>query len=175
MKKKIVLAIILFLVCTNLWGQSAGVSLGGGLISSNSPNVSSFSTTLFLESPILFNSFSIRLSFLYDADYNQILPNSTNLYNPFIKGVSLKGLTTQNYSGSYYLDEGIGLLMINDRIFNNTDYIDYGFVMSIGAGFDLRNDNPAGFRIGAGVDYGFTFTNTYAKYFSLHLIGQYFL
>ena len=151
MKKNLVFIIILLAVYMNIRGQSAGVSLGGGLISSNSPNVSSFSTTLFLESPILFNSFSVRLSFLYAADYNQ------------------------NFSGSYYLDEGIGLLMINDRIFSNTDYIDYGFVMSIGAGFDLRNDNPAGFRIGAGVDYGFTFTNTYAKYFSLHLLGQYFL
>jgi len=148
--------------------------LGGGLISSNSPSVSSYSTSLFLESPILFNSFSIRLSLLYAADYNQILPNSTIKYNPFIKGVSLKALTNQNFAGNYYLDEGIGLLMINDRIFNNSDFIDYGFVVSIGAGFDLRNNSPLGFRIGAGVDYGFTFTNTYANYFSLHLIGQYY-
>jgi hypothetical protein len=174
MKKNLAFIIILLSAYMNIMGQSAGVSLGGGLIKSNSPSVSSYSTTLFLESPILYNSFSIRLSVLYAADYNQILPNSTNKYNPFIKGISLKGLTTQNYSGSYYLDEGIGLLMINDRIFNNSDYIDYGFVMSIGAGFDLRNDLPNGFRIGAGADYGFTFTNTYANYFSIHLIGQYY-
>jgi hypothetical protein len=174
MKKNLVIIIILLAAYINIKGQSAGVSLGGGLISSNSPSVSSYSTSIFLESTVLFNSFSIRLSILYAADYNQILPNSTIKYNPFIKGVSLKGLTTQNYSGSYYLDEGIGLLMINDRIFNNSDFIDYGFVMSIGAGFDLRNDFPTGFRIGAGVDYGFTFTNTYANYFSLHLIGQYY-
>ena len=174
MKKNLAFVIILLSAYMNINGQSAGVSLGGGLIKSNSPSVSSYSTTLFLESPILYNSFSIRLSFLYAADYNQLLPNSTNKYNPFIKGVSLKGIATQNYSGSYYLDEGIGLLMINDRIFNNSDYIDYGFVMSIEAGFDLRNDSPTGFRIGAGADYGFTFTNTYANYFSLHLIGQYY-
>ena len=174
MKKNLVFIIIILTVSMNIRGQSAGVSLGGGLIRSNSPSVSSYSTSLFLESPILFNSFSVRMSILYSADYNQILPNTTNRYNPFIKVVSLKGLTTQNFSGSYYLDEGIGLLMINDRIFNNSDYIDYGFVMSIGTGFDLRNDLPNGFRIGAGVDYGFTFTNTYANYFSLHLIGQYY-
>ena len=174
MKKKLVFIIIILAVYMNIYGQSAGASLGGGLISGDSPNVSSYSASLFLETPLLFNSFSVRLSILYAADYNQIIPNSTNQYNPYIKGVSLKGLTTQNFSGSYYLDEGIGLLMINDRIFSNTDYIDYGLVMSLGAGFDLRNDNPTGFRIGAGVDYGFTFTNTYAKYFSLHLIGQYY-
>jgi hypothetical protein len=175
MKKNLILLIILLTAYMNIRGQSAGVTLGGGLISSNSPSVTTYSTSFFVESPIIYNSFSIRLSFLYAADYNQILPNSTIQYNPFIKEVSLKGITTQNFSGSYYLDEGIGFLIINDRIFSNIDYIDYGFVMSVGAGFDLRNDNPDGFRIGAGVDYGFTFTNTYAKYFSLHLMGQYFL
>jgi len=175
MKKKLILIIFLLAVITKIYGQSVGISLGGGLISSNSPNISSYATSLFIESPILFNSFSIRLSFLYDADYNQILPNSTNLYNPFIKGMSLKGLTTQNMTGNYYLDEGIGLLMINDRIFNTSDFIDYGFVISLGAGFDLRHDKPRGFRIGAGTDFGFTVTNTYAKYFSVHLMGQYFL
>ena len=174
MKKTLVFVIVLIAINIKVSGQSAGISLGGGIISSNSPNVSSFATSLFIESPVLFNSFSIRLSFLYDADYNQILPNSTNIYNPFIKGISLKGLTTQNMTGNYYLDEGIGLLMINDRIFNTSDFIDYGFVISLGAGIDLRNDKPKGFRIGAGTDFGFTVTNSYAKYFSVHLMGQYF-
>jgi hypothetical protein len=155
MKKALAFVIILIAINIKASGQSAGISLGGGIISSNSPNVSSYATSLFIESPILFNSFSVRLSFLYDADYNQILPNSTNIYNPFIKGISLKGLTTQNMSGNYY--------------------IDYGIVISLGAGIDLRHDKPSGFRIGAGTDFGFTVTNTYAKYFSVHIIGQYFL
>lgn len=174
MKKKLVLFIFLLTLNNNMWAQSAGVSLGAGIISSNSPNVSSYAASLFIESPIFFNTFSLRLSLLYDADYNQILPNSTNVYNPFIKGVSVKGLTTQNISGNYYLDEGLGLLIINDRIFNTSNLIDYGFVISLGAGIDLRNDNPKGFRIGAGSDFGFTVTNTYAKYFSVHFVGQYF-
>src|ERR1039457_1297681 len=98
MKKTLVFVIFLLTVNVNIWGQSVGASLGAGIISSNSPNVSSYATSLFIESPNLFNTFSLRLSFLYDADYNQILPNSTTIYNPFIKGVSLKGLTTQNFS-----------------------------------------------------------------------------
>lgn len=174
MKKNLVYVVFLLTVYNNTWGQSVGASLGAGAISSNSPNVSSFATSIFVESPLLFSTFSLRLSFLYDADYNQILPNSTNSYNPFIKGISLKGLTTQKLSGDYYLDEGIGLLLINDRIFNNTDVIDYGFVISLGAGFDLRHDKTKGFRIGAGSDFGFTVNNTFAQYFSVHLLGQYF-
>jgi hypothetical protein len=174
-KKICLVLVVMILISTNVNGQSIGASLGAGIISSNSPNVSSYATSLFIESPTFFNSISIRLSFLYDADYNQILPNSTNIYNPFIKGISLKGLTTQTFSGNYYLDEGIGLLLINDRIFNTSDFIDYGFVISMDAGIDLRNDKPSGFRIGAGTDFGFTVNNTFAKYFSVHLMGQYFL
>lgn len=174
MKKSLVIIIIFLWGYSNLMGQSVGATLGGGLISDNSPNVSSYTTSLFIESPLLYNTISLRLSFLYAADYNQILPNSTTIYNPFIKGASLKALTSQDFSGNYYLDEGMGLLLLNDRIFSNTDYIDYGLVISIGAGIDLRNYNPTGFRIGGGTDFGFTFNNTYAKYFSVHLMGQYY-
>jgi hypothetical protein len=175
MKKNLAFIFLILSICSNIQAQSVGATLGGGLINGISPNVSSYSTTLFVDSPLLLNSFSLRLSFLYAADYNQILPNSTNIYNPFIKGISLKGITTQDFSGNYYLDEGLGFLVLNDRIFSGTDYIDYGIVFSLDAGIDLRYGDPSGFRVGAGVDYGLTFTNTYAKYFSVHLMGQYFL
>jgi hypothetical protein len=174
MKQHLALILILF-IFHNVHGQSIGVTAGGGLISSNSPDVSAFTTTIFMESPVIYNSISLRLSFLYAADYNQILPNTLIVYNPFIKGISLKALTTQEFSGNLYLDEGLGLLILNDRIFSGPDYIDYGFVISLDAGFDLRNNSDSGFKIGAGTDFGFTFTNTYAKYFSIHLMGQYFL
>ena len=145
---KINIVIIIIIAFAKTWGQSAGATIGGGIISSNSPNVSAYTSSIFIETPVIYSSISLRLSFLYAADYNQILPNSTNVYNPFLKGVSLKRLTTQDFSELYYLDEGIGLQILNDSIFNNTDYIDYGMVISIGAGFDLRHGNQRGLRIG---------------------------
>jgi hypothetical protein len=175
MNKHLVLIFFILSVFYKVNGQSIGATAGGGLISGNSPNVSAYTTTIFLESPIIYNSVSLRLSFLYAADYNQVLPNTLAVYNPFIKGISLKALTTQEFSGNLYLDEGLGLLLLNDRIFSGTDFIDYGFVISLDAGFDLRNNSDSGFKFGAGTDFGFTFTNTYAKYFSIHLMGQYFL
>ena len=156
-------------------GQSIGVTLGGGFISSNSPDISSFTSTLFFNSPPLFNNFfSIRLSLLYNADYNQILPNTTNQYNPFIKGISLKEVTAQNIDPFYYVDEAFGVLVLDDRIFSGIDAVDYGIVISVGAGLELGKSAGHGFRLGAGTDYAFTFTNTYAKYFSVHLTSQYF-
>ena len=155
--------------------QSIGLTLGGGFFSGNSPNVSAFTSSLFVNSPPVFNdAFSLRLSFFYDADYNVLLPNSTNQYNPFIKGISLKGIVTQRMDPIYYVDEGIGVLVLNDRIFSGISATDYGIVISVGAGFDLRKNSTRGFLIGAGTDYSFTFTNTFVKYFSIHLTGQYY-
>jgi hypothetical protein len=175
MKRFVILLITVLALHINSEAQSIGVTLGGGFFSGNSPNISSFTSSIFINSPPLFNNaFSLRLSFLYNADYNQLLPNSTNQYNPFIKGFSLKGIINQDIDPNYYLDEGIGLLVLDDRVFSGIDATDYGIVISVGAGIDLRKSSPSGFRIGAGTDYAFTFTNTYAKYFSVHLTGQYF-
>ena len=170
--------IILFFVITihiSSEAQSIGLTFGGGFISGNSPNISSFTSSFFINSPPLFNdAFSLRLSFLYNGDYNALLPNSTNLYNPFIKGISLKGITMQEMDNFYYVDEGFGLLVLDDRIFSGINATDFGIVISVGAGIDLRKSSPKGLRIGAGTEYAFTFTNTYAKYFSVYLTGQYF-
>ena len=175
MKRFITVIFFVITIQITIAAQSIGITLGGGFFSSNSPNVSSFTSSLFINSPRLFNdAFSLRLSLLYNADYNILLPNSTNAYNPFIKGISLKGIATQEYEPNFYLDEEIGILVLDDRIFSGIDATDYGIVISVGAGLDLRNNSPRGFRIGAGTDYAFTFTNTYAKYFSIHLIGQYY-
>jgi hypothetical protein len=174
MKLKLVLLYVVIL-SLNMRSQSIGTSLGGGIISGKSPNVSSFTSTLFFETPGLFNnSFSVRLSFLYAVDYNQILPNTTNMYNPFIRGISLKGIATQDISSSYYIDEGLGALLLDDRIISGIEVVDYGFVISVGAGIDLRKGAYSGAKIGAGADFGFTFTNSYANYFSISLIGQYY-
>lgn len=172
--KKLLLLLFCF-VNISILPQSIGAFIGGGIIGSNSPNVTSAASSLFFETGQIFNSnTTVRFSFLYCPDINEVLPSTTNRYNPFIKGISIKGISSQPASKIFYIEEGIGLLVLNDRIFSDADAIDFGFVISVGAGFDLRKDKPTGFRIGAGTDYGFTFTNTYAKYFALYLQGQYY-
>lgn len=173
MKKLIFTALALFNFA--VFAQSAGAYIGGGLISANSPNISSAASALFFETGTLFNSNTLlRFSFLYSTDINAVLPSTTNKYSPFLRGVSIKGVASQPSGSNFYIEEGIGLLVLNDRIFSDVNEIDFGFVISAGAGFDLRGSNPEGFKIGAGTDYGFTFTNSYAKYFSLYLQGQYY-
>jgi hypothetical protein len=157
------------------FSQSIGGNIGGGMISSDSPNIGSATGSIFVESPGIFNNAIVfRLSFLYAVDLDKLLPSTTNRYYPFLKALIFRGVTNQPAAKNWYLEEGIGFMAVNDRVFFNSNAIDYGIVLSLESGYDFRNSSPKGMRVGAGVDYGFTFTNTYAKYFSLYLQGQYY-
>ena len=88
-------------------------------------------------------------------------------------GVNFKGVTTQYFDNKMFLEEGVGFLALNDRTFSDTDIWDYGIVISLSTGFDLRNFDLKGFKLGAGAEYGITFFNTLPKYSSIHLFVHY--
>jgi len=153
---------------------SAGVTVGGGFIQSNSPSVGAVTTSLFIETnTALFSEVFPRLGIIYAKDFNAIVPNVEKPYFPWVQGVTFKGVTTQYFDGGYFLEEGVGLLALNDRTFSDTDNWNYGVVLSINGGFDLRGFNLDGFKLGAGAEYGITFTNALPQYSSIHLFALY--
>lgn len=158
--------------------QSVGVGgyLGGGVISGNTASKGSFSSSLFVEiDPGLYKDLSFRLSFLFHADFNSVLPNTTKRYYPFIKGFGIKGVTFQKIDSNLFIEEGLGIITLNDRTISGTDEWDYGVNFSLAAGFDLRNVDRQGFKISLGTEYGLTFFNTLPFYFSVHLQFCYFV
>jgi hypothetical protein len=171
------LFVITLIFSSSLFSQtdiSIGGSLGGGSFSGNSVSVGGFSTSIFIEANLpLFEEVFPRLSFVYTKDFNALLPNTNQPYNPFLMGFNLKGVTTQYFDNKMFLEEGVGVLVINDRTFSDTDSWEYGAILSLARGFDLRNYDLKGFKIGAGVEYGITFTGTLPQYFSLFLQFQY--
>lgn len=153
---------------------SIGGYLGGGTFSGNSTSVGGFTSSLFVEANLpLFEEVFPRVSLIFTKDFNAILPNDSQPYNPYIWGFNFKGVTTQYFDNKIFLEEGVGLLALDDRTFIDTDVWDYGVVVSISAGFDLRNYDLKGFKLGAGAEYGLTFFNTLPKYSSLHLYLHY--
>ena len=157
-------------------GLSIGGYLGGGVISGNTTSKGSFSSSFFFEvDPGFYKDLSFRLSFLYDTDFNSILPNTTKRYYPFIKGFGLKGITSQSIEPNFFIEEGLGLIALNDRTISGTDEWDYGANFSLAAGFDLRDLDKKGFKVSLGTEYGLTFFSTLASYFSLYLQAQYFI
>lgn len=174
----IIVPFVLLLFPNELLAQeslSIGGYLGGGVISGNTTDKGSFSLSFFLEvDPGFYKYLSIRISFLYHTDFNSILPNTTKRYYPFIKGFGLKGITSQSIEPNFFIEEGLGLIALNDRTISGTDEWDYGANFSLAAGFDLREFDTKGFKVSLGTEYGLTFFNTLASYFSLYLQTQYF-
>jgi hypothetical protein len=123
----------------------------------------------------LFLEVTPRLSYIFAKDFNAIIPNTTQPYNPFVQGITLKGITTQYFEDKMFLEEGVGLLALNDRTFSDTDVWSFGVVLSLSGGWDLRGFNLGGFKLGAGVEFGMTFNNTLARYSALHLYFNYTL
>ena len=154
----------------------AGGFLGGGTIKGDSPSVGVFTSSVFIETNTpLFLEVTPRLSYIFAKDFNAILPNTKKPYYPYLQGVSLKGIISQYFQDHIFLEEGIGLLALNDRTFSTTDIWDYGIALSLSAGWDLRGFNLSGFKIGGGVEYGLTFNNTLAQYSSIHFYLNYTL
>lgn len=180
MKTKTFLIIVLFfllsLISIAQVRVNVGGFLGGGTIKGESPSIGSFAASVFIETnSVLFYEVSPRLCFIYARDFNAIIPNTKKPYYPFIQGFSLKGITTQYFDNNIFLEEGFGFLVLNDRTFSDTNTWDYGIVLALSGGWDLRGFNLSGFKLGAGIEYGITFNNTLAQYSSFHVYLNYSL
>jgi opacity protein-like surface antigen len=172
----IITILIFFSITQAQSGIGVGGYLGGGVISGDSPNQSAFTSSMFFEFKTPFSDNILpRISFFYAQDFNKLLPESSNTskYFPFLKGISLKGIASQNVSENYFVEEGAGFIAINDHTFSDVDVWNFGVVSSIIAGFDFRNSNNTGFRLGGGMEFAFSFANTFAKYLSFHVQGEY--
>lgn len=153
---------------------SAGINIGGGNISGNTVNIGSYNLSLFIQSKSYFeDNMYLRLSMLYAQDINLPLGSTRNYY-PFIKGLSLKAILFQDAGSLLYFEEGAGLLYLNDRTLSYKNTNDFGTVFSILTGLDLTGFDNRGIKLGLGMEYGITFNNTLAKYYSLYLQTQYF-
>jgi hypothetical protein len=153
---------------------SAGVNAGGGFISANSPNEGAFTSSVFIGGYLSPGDYiSTRLGFVYATDLNSIVPGNRRRYNPSIKGFYLKGIYSYYITNSFYMEQGLGFLTLNDRIYSDRNNWDFGIVLSLLAGVDLRENFQNGFRIGLGLEYGLTFLNYTIQYYSTHFQVQY--
>jgi hypothetical protein len=162
----------------NIYSQEfvdLSLTAGTGLISSNSPYLAGFSTSVSVGAGEIYNVISPRLSFYYAADFNSLLPSSDRNYYPFIKGLALQAMYNVYLSGDFYYEQGLGLFAANDRIYNSSNQWGAGFILSILAGADLRGEFWSGMRIGLGGEYGLTVYNAYVRYMSLFFRAQYII
>lgn len=173
--------LILFFLYAGLNAQIESVSFGGsvgfGTIHGNSPSVSSAGVNLFLDVVPWFSDgdVSLRAGFLYAQKIEKFLPeNRTARYYPFIKQYSLKGFINQKISPFFYLEQGAGLIYLNDRTFGDVNIWEVGASFNVLAGLDWKDINNKGFALGLGLEYGITFTKTTAGYYLIYGQLQYY-
>lgn len=175
MKVKAILVFILFFTSASFSQTdfTIGGYLGGGSFSGNSSSVGGFTSSIYFETNVpMFEEVYPRAGFIFTKDLNAIIPNDKKPFYPYLMGVSFKGVTYQFFDSKIFLEEGAGLLALNDRTFSDTNIWDYGIAISLSAGYDLRTFNLTGFKVGLGAEYGITFFNTLPKYSSIHLFAQ---
>ena len=100
--------------------------------------------------------------------------NRAGRYYPFIKSFSFKGFIRQNFSYPFFLEEGAGLIYLNDRTYSDVNLWEVGAGFSVLFGYDFRSAGTKGLSLGLGIDYGVTFTQTTANYFLVYLQTQYY-
>jgi hypothetical protein len=172
--------ILFLLVTTSMNGQISSFNAGGsihvGSIAGNSPSVTSAGGSLFFDFyPWFEHDVSFRTSITYSQRIEKFLPgNNIYMIYPFIKSFSFRSFIRQDFSYPFYLEEGAGILLLNDRTFVNVNVWNIGTSFTGMVGYDFRQNGPKGICAGAGFEYGITFTNTNASYILYYLQGQYY-
>jgi hypothetical protein len=71
------------------------------------------------------------------------------------------------------MEEGAGIIYLNDRTFSDTNVWEPGVTFSVLGGIDFTDGFTKGIKIGLGLDYGITFTKTNASFSIINLQMQY--
>lgn len=154
----------------------AGASVGLGTIKGESTGQTSLSTSLnFSFKHDWTGDILIGLEYLYARKINYFLPeNREGRYYPWIQSVSVTGSIEQYIAHKIFMEEGVGVVFLNDKTFSDVDEWDIGVTVKLLVGIDLRKYELRGFRIGVGAQFAETFTNTTASYYILNFQTEYY-
>lgn len=176
MKIKIFLFICLIIISSSFSQTrfSIGNRIGYSSFSSSSPSINGFIFSLFAQTDqSLFEEVYPRLSLSLIKEINSILPSDKTPYYPQLISISFSGVTAQYFDSRIYLEESVGVIVVNDKSFIDRNSWEYGSLLSFFAGLDIRNFNLQGWQTGIGVEYGITFSGLLPNYLNFFLQLQY--
>ena len=152
-----------------------GINLGLGQIKGNSPSLSSLSGSILIDIQTSFwDGLTFRSGYHYSRNVEYFLPGSRKgEYYPFVKFISFQAVINQNMGERLFLEEGLGIIYLNDRTFSDTNDWSVGTIFSGLFGIDFRNNN-SGFTLGVGAEYAVAFRNKNANSVSVKLQTFYY-
>ncbi|MBN1639467.1 MAG: hypothetical protein JW866_10895 [Ignavibacteriales bacterium] len=181
MKTKIkILSFFIFIFASiNIKAQFNSIGIGGNLgispMVGNFPAQTGLSGTLLLDvEPDFLGDLYFRFSYSYIKKLEYFLPDEGgSKYYPFEKTIAGRILMKQNIGGSFFIEEGLGVLVLNDRTFSDINEWNLGVVFNLQLCTDLIENKEDGFILGIGSEFGATFTNTNAGYYSVFFQAKY--
>lgn len=178
--KKILFLCLFLVTFSSIHSQikidAVGAYIGVGSIKGNSASVGSFTTTAFADTKLFFSEdLTFRFSYFYARKFDALLPDvSSERYFPYHQGASIKLILEQPLSEYFFLEEGLGPLLLNDRTFSDTNELGIGTSFHVVVGIDFRGYKQTGFKLSGGSDIGTTFNATTPSYFSAHVQAAYY-
>ena len=160
---KILLISIIFASTIYSQNYSVGAGLGIGSFTGNFPSQTTFGTKLLLETPSPITLFEkLQFNFTYAQRIEKFLPgNYDYTHYSYFTSLGLAGVFTQSLNPNFNIQEGVGLIFLNDRSFNTIDSWNWGIIID----FEINTNVGNQFTLFANVDYGLTLNKTTSKYF----------
>ena len=179
MRKSYIIIFFLFISFSNSHAQilstGIGLNIGLGQIQGNSPSLTSLSgSILFDVNTSLWNGVTFRMGYHYSRKVEYFLPeNRKGKYYPFVKFFSLQAVISQWMTEKIFLEEGLGLVYLNDRTFSDTNDWGPGTIFSGLIGIDFK-EKGTGFTLGAGAEYAVAFSNNNASHVAIKIQSFYY-
>ncbi len=148
------------------FGQTNNFAIGSGVgfgsLMGDFPSQSTLGGKLFVEilhplSP--FNKFQIHYAFAQKVE--KFLPGNNNIdYFSYMHSFGFSGLFVQPLTEQINIEEGLGIILMNDRSFDDINTWNYGIILNVAAGLPINKN----IDIALNIDYGITFYNTNSSY-----------
>jgi hypothetical protein len=173
MKKAFFFTILINVIIMN--GQTSNPSIGGGLglgsFTGNFPSETILGGKLFLELNSPFTIFDkIQIHFSLAQNIEKFLPDSYSYdHYSYFTSIGVSGIFNQPLNESIFIEEGVGLIYLNDRSFSDIDSWNLGILISLASGIPISES----IDLSLNIDYGLTLNNTNVSYFLLMLNGNY--
>ena len=168
----IVLFLLLPIIISSQPNQYAvGGGIGIGSLLGDFPSQTTLGGKLFFETPSPISVFNnVQFHFSFGQKFEKFLPGSYNYkYYSYFTSFGLSGLFKQTLNELVYLEEGVGVIYLNDRSFSDIDSWNFGIFINLAGGIPLNKSVDLSLNL----DYGITLHNTNSSYFVFMVNGKY--
>ena len=135
------------------------------------PSQTTLGTKLFCEFPVILKPIDkIQIQYSFAQKLEKFLPGNQRIqYFSYMHSFGISGIFMQPLSEDINVEEGIGLIYLNDRSFNDIDTWNVGLLFNFAGSLPISQKSDLVLNL----DYGLTFTHTNASYFLLAVLYKY--